>query len=270
MKRTFRYIVLTLGAAIMVYPFVWMLGAAFKTFAEATRRSLQLFPADWQWQNLAETWGGANFDRFFANTFWVAGWVTLGVVGTALMAGYAFARITFPGRNILFILVLATMMVPFEIVLIPNYRLILELGWYNTYRALIVPWCANGFSIFLVRQAMRGIPSDYFDAARLDGCGHFRFLLLIAAPMIKPTLVTVALFAFLGTYNSLMWPLVVTSDERLRMVQYGLVVFAGGEGAQQFNLLMCAAAIVITPTVILYFAAQRYFQDSALGAGLKG
>lgn len=268
--RALRYAVLALGAVVMIYPFLWMVGASFKTFAEATQQTLQIWPAEWQWQNLRDTWTGARFGLFFRNTFWVAGWVTLGVVSTSLMAGYAFARIAFPGRNLLFIAVLATMMVPFEVILIPNYRLILELGWYNTYKALIIPWCANGFSIFLVRQAMRGIPPDYFDAARMDGCGHFRFLWSVAAPMIAPTLVTVALFAFLGAYNALMWPLVVTGDERLRVVQYGLVVFAGGEGAQRFNLLMCAAAIVITPTVLLYFAAQRYFQDSALGAGLKG
>jgi ABC-type glycerol-3-phosphate transport system permease component len=243
---------------------------ALKTFSEASTRSLRLFPAQWQWHNFADTWSGANFGHYFLNSFWVAGWVTAAVVCTSLMAGYAFGRLTFRGRGILFAALLATMMVPFEVILIPNYVLITKLGWYNTYRALIIPWCAGAFAVFLIRQAMLGLPRDYFEAARMDGCGHFRFLIWVAAPLVRPALVTVGLFAFLGSYNGLVWPLIVTSDERLRVVQYGLVVFAGAEGSQRFELLMCAATIVMAPTVFIYLVAQRYFHDSALGAGLKG
>jgi ABC-type glycerol-3-phosphate transport system permease component len=153
--------------------------------------------------------------------------------------------------------------------LIPNFLLVRSLGWLNTYQALIVPWCANAFSIFLVRQAFLTLPADYFDAARIDGCGHLRFLTRVASPLIKPTLVTIALFAFLGSYNALMWPLVVTSDERMRVVQYGLTVFWGEAGVRT-NLLMCASTIVILPTVALYFFAQRYFLESSLNVGIKG
>jgi ABC-type glycerol-3-phosphate transport system permease component len=159
--------------------------------------------------------------------------------------------------------------VPFEVTLIPNFVLIHKLGWYNTYAALIVPWCANAFSIFLMRQAFLGLPPDYFDAAKVDGCGHLRFLLRIAAPLVKPAMVTVGLFAFLGSYNSLIWPLVVTSEDTLRVVQVGLTVFSGAEGVR-VHLLMCASTIVILPTVALYFAAQRYFLEGSLGSGIKG
>lgn len=260
---------LAAGALLTTFPFVWMLGTAFKTYEEAMEPSLQVFPGQWQWGNIRETFAAAPFARYFLNTFVVSGVVTLSVVFTSLTAGYAFARLRFPGRGVFFAAILATMMVPFEVTLIPNYVLINRLGWYDTYAALIVPWCANAFSVFLMRQAFLGLPQDYFDAARIDGCGHLRFLFWIGAPLVRPMTVTVALFAFLGSYNALVWPLVVTGEESMRVVQVGLTVFSSAEGVQ-FNLLMCASAIVILPTVALYFVAQRYFLESAIGAGVKG
>jgi len=268
-RKTLPFLALTLGAAVTAFPFFWMITAAFKTLSEATNPSLSLFPAQWQWQNFVATFQAAPFGTYFFNSFVVAFAVTAGVVLTSLMAGYAFARLDFPGRHMLFALVLATMMVPFEITLIPNFALIHKLGWYNTYPALIVPWCANAFSIFLMRQAFMGLPGDYFDAAKVDGCGHLRFLIRIAVPLVKPAMVTVGLFAFLGSYNSLIWPLVVTSEDTMRVVQVGLTVFSGAEGVR-LHLLMCASTIVILPTVALYFAAQKYFLEASLGAGIKG
>ena len=261
--------VLLLGALIMAFPFFWMVTTACKTLPEATSGTLQLFPAQWQWHNFTETFQAAPFARYFFNSFLVGGIVTAGVMFTSLMAGYAFARLDFFGKGFLFGLVLATMMVPFEIVLIPNFVTIRRLGWYNSYASLIVPWCANAFSVFLLRQAFMALPNDFFDAARVDGCGHLRFLARIAVPLVKPALATVGVFAFLGSYNSLVWPLVVTSEDAMRVVQVGLTVFSGAEGSYM-NLLMCASTIVIFPTVVLYFWAQQYFLDSALSAGIKG
>lgn len=263
------YALLGLGALVMAWPFLWMLGTAFKNLAEAVTPVLWPFPTHWQWQNVRETFNAAPFAVYFFNSFLVAGCVTGAVVLTSLMAGYAFARLTFRGRNALFGLVLATMMVPFELTLVPNYVLISKIGWYNTYTALVVPWCANAFSIFLMRQAFLGLPEDYFDAAKIDGCGHLRFLVRIAAPLVKPMMATVALFAFLGSYNSLLWPLIVTAEESKRVVQVGLMYFQGDAGTQ-IHLLMCATAFVILPTLALYFVAQKYFVDATLSAGIKG
>ena len=260
---------LAVTAGLVTFPFLWMILTAFKTQAEAMSPTLTWLPAKWQWHNLPETFHAAPFARYFFNSFFVGFLVTASVIVTSLMAGYAFARLDFPGRRVLFGLVLATMMIPFEVTLIPNFVLIRKLGWYNTYFALTVPWCANAFSIFLMRQAFLALPSDYFDAAKVDGCGHLRFLVRIAAPLVKPMMVTVGLFAFLGSYNSLLWPLIVTSEEAMRVVQVGLTVFSGAEGIQ-LHLLMCASAIVILPTVALYFAAQRYFLEGSIGAGIKG
>ncbi len=263
------YGVLSAGSTITTFPFLWMVATSFKTSNEAVTPNLDLFPSTWQWHNVVETFNTAPFAIYFFNSFVVGAAVTFGVLFTSLLAGYAFARLDFPGRGWLFALVLATMMVPFEITLIPNFIVVGKLGWYDTYAALIVPWCANAFSIFLMRQAFLGIPQDYFEAARVDGCGHLRFLVWVAAPLVKPMLVTVALFAFLGSYNSLVWPLVVTAEESMRVVQVGLTMFSGDAGTDT-NLLMCASMFVILPTVALYFAAQRHFLDSSLGAGIKG
>ncbi len=253
---------------LTTFPFIWMVGTAFKTYPESMEPSLRVFPAEWQWRNVADTFQAAPFAVYFFNTFTVTAIIVIIVLFTSITAGYAFARLRFPGRDLLFGLVLATMMVPFEVTLIPNFVLINWLGWYDTYAALIAPWCANAFSIFLMRQAFRGLPNDYFDAAAIDGCGHFRFLFWIAGPLVKPMVVTVGLFAFLGSYNALVWPLVATGTEQMRVVQVGLTVFSSADGVR-FNLLMCASTIVILPTVALYFAAQRYFLESSLGAGIK-
>jgi ABC-type glycerol-3-phosphate transport system permease component len=269
MKRIPLYGVLIPGAFIFAWPFLWMVVTAFMTMPEAISPHLLGFPEVWQWVNIKKVFLTVPFGQYFFNTFFVAGVVTLSVVFTSLMAGYAFARLQFPGRGLLFGLVLSTMMVPFEVTFIPNFVIISELGWYNTYWALIVPWCANAFAIFLMRQAFLGLPRDYYDAARIDGCGHLRFLCRIAVPLVKPMIATVALFAFLGSYNALLWPLVVTTDESLRVVQVGLTLFEG-DGGIFLNLMMCGAMIVILPTVLLYFGVQRYFVESALGAGIKG
>ncbi len=262
-------LLLAMGAFITTFPFVWMVTTAFKTLPEAISPTLKLFPEQWQWRNFLDTFDAAPFGQYFLNSFAVGVIVTAAVIITSLMAGYAFARLRFPGRGAIFGIVLATMMIPFEVTLIPNFALIHRLGWYNTYAALIVPWCANAFSIFLMRQAFMGLPSDYFDAAKVDGCGHLRFLIRIAAPLAKPAVVTVGLFAFLGSYNSLIWPLVVTGEDAMRVVQVGLTVFSGAEGVR-LHLLMCASTIVILPTVALYFGAQKYFLEGSLGAGIKG
>jgi len=269
MRKYALYIMLAIGACITTFPFLLMVTTALKTHEEAVLAPLKLLPGQWQWGNFVETFYAAPFGIYFFNSFVVAFSVTGAVVLTSLMAGYAFARLDFPAKNILFGVVLATMMVPFEVVLIPNFALIYRLGLYNTYAALIVPWCANAFSIFLMRQAFLGLPSDFFDAAKMDGCGHLRFLIRVAAPLVKPMMVTVGLFAFLGSYNSLIWPLVVTSEDSMRVVQVGLTVFSGAEGVY-VHLLMCASTIVILPTVALYFGAQKYFLEGSLSSGIKG
>lgn len=269
MKRLAGPILLGLGGMVMAYPFLWMGATAFKTLHESLDPAGPLFPTTWQWQNLALTFQAAPFGRYFLNSLLVSFAAGAAVACTSLFAGYAFARLEFRGRNALFGLLLATMMVPFELTFIPNFVLVTRLGWYNTYAALIVPWCASPFGIFLVRQAFLSVPQDIFDAAQMDGCGHLRFIRHAGAALVRPALATIFLFAFLGSYNALLWPIVVTSETSMRVVQAGLAAFVLDSGVR-LNLLMCASLVVIVPGMVLYLLTQRFFDDQALRSGLKG
>lgn len=268
MRKGILYSLLIGGAVLTTYPFVWMAATSLEDLRAAARPVMRVLPSQWLWENYIETFRAAPFGTYFFNSFFVAFAVTGAVVVSSIAAGYAFASLRFPGRGVLFAVVLTTMMIPLEVTLIPNFIFISRLGWYNTYAALIVPWSANAFSIFLMRQAFLTLPPALFDAARMDGCGHLRFLFRIAVPLVKPMAVTVGLFAFLGSYNALIWPLVVTGTQSMRVVQVGLTVFSGTEGVR-IHLLMCASVIVIVPTVAIYFSAQRYFLESYLSAGIK-
>jgi multiple sugar transport system permease protein len=263
---------LLLACGILVaFPFVWMLLTALKTLPEAQAFPPTLFPAHPQWSNFVEglRYGtDATFPRFFLNSAIVGTSVTLGVMLTALLAGYAFGALRFPGRQALFALYMATMMIPFEVILIPNFLTINRLGWYDHYAALIVPWLANVFSVFLVSQSFRALPGDFFEAAQLDGCTHWQYLWRIGRPLVQPALATAGLFAFLASWNSLLWPLVATQSPAMRTVELGLSVFLA-EGQTQFHLLMAISTLTMLPVLVVFFLAQRTFIEG-VAAGVKG
>jgi multiple sugar transport system permease protein len=219
--------------------------------------------------NYVQAWKAAPFARYFANSFFIASCTATGVLITSALAAYAFARLDFRGKNVIFTLFLATMMIPFEITMIPNFITISNLGWVNTYQAMIIPWIASVFGIFLLRQFFATIPKDLYDAALLDGCGHFRFLTQIVLPLSKPALISVGLFNFLGSWNAFTWPLIVTREEKMYPIQVGLRYFVTESGTATQEL-MAAAAITILPLLILYFFAQRQFIEGISTTGLKG
>lgn len=268
-NRIALYAVLVLGTVYCAFPFVWMLLTALKTREEANAVPLTWLPAEPQWHNFVDAWNGAPFERYFINTFFIAASVVFGVVLTSVLAGYAFARIDFPGRGLLFTLLLATMMIPFEATLVPNLITIRNLGWYNTYLALIIPWTASVFNIFLMRQFMLGIPDELFEAATLDGCGHLRILRHVVLPLAKGPIAAIAVFAFLGSWNSLLWPLITTGSESIRPIQLGLSVFVNAD-ANEPQRQMAASAFTIAPLLVLYFIAQRHFLEGIASSGLKG
>ena len=268
-KILLLYAVLLAGAFVFCWPFLWMLSTSLETFQEAVVPGLGIWPASWNWGNYVETWHSTPFPRYFLNSFLVAGTVAAAVTASAAFAGYALVFLRFPGQRLAFLAALGAMMVPFEAVFIPNFVLIARLGWYNSFAALIVPWCANGFSIFLMRQAFLMIPGDYYEAARLDGCSAVCFLFRVALPLVRPTLAVTAVFAFLGSYNALLWPLIVTADGSRRVVQVGLTVFTTESGVQ-LHLLMCAATIVMLPGVLLFLLAQRAVSETMMVTGVKG
>lgn len=276
-RRIASHLVLIFGACVVAFPFFWMISTSLKTDAESNASRQALLPASPQFANYSTAWHSASdtsaqqvsFTTYFRNSAFVAVCVTLGVLLTSILAGYAFANMEFRGKRLLFILFLSTMMIPFEVTLIPNYGIIEKLGWYDTFPALIVPWMANVFSIFILRQFFRSVPRDFFEAAQIDGCGHWRYMWLIATPMAAPALVTITIFTFLGSWNAFLWPLLVTQSPEMRVVQVGLALLRGEE-ATNFNTLMAASAIVIIPVVVLYLILQRRFIEGVAGSGLKG
>jgi multiple sugar transport system permease protein len=263
------HLILVVGAAWSLFPFVWMFLSSLKSYIEAAAGQTFL-PSHWLFSNYVLAWNQVKiFPRYFANTLFIAGATVLGVLITSSLAAYAFARLQFPGRNLLFVILLATMMVPFEVTLVPNFIVISDLRWINRYQALIIPWTASAFSIFLLRQFFRTIPQDLYDAAVLDGAGNLRFLVSIVIPLSRPGLITSALFTFLGSWNALMWPLLVTNSPQIRPIQVGIAAFITDAGTQT-QLLLAAVTISVVPVILLYAVLQRWFIEGIATSGIRG
>ena len=220
-------------------------------------------------ENYKEAFTKVPFKRYFINTLFVSFSVVFGVLVTGSLAAYAFATMRFKGRDFIFYLFISMMMVPQPVYLIPSYVLLNHMGWIDTYNALIIPWIANIFTIFLLRQQFKTIPAELFDAARIDGCGRFRTLWTLVLPLSKSVIVTSAIFGFIGSWNSFMWPLIMTDSPGLRVLQVGLSYFSQ-EASAQTSLLMAASTFSILPLVILFLFAQKQIIASFASSGLKG
>ncbi len=216
----------------------------------------------------AATRGSVNFGRYFWVSFFTGILSTAGTLLTSALAAFAFAKMSFPGKGLFFYIVLLTMMVPGQVLLIPNFLTLGTLGWLDTYLALIVPFLASVFTIFLMRQFFMTIPDDLWDAAQIDGTGRFRFLWQIVAPLSKPVFITAGIFLFLGNWNALLWPLIVTSSPEMRTLMVGLQTF-NEEAGSEFELLMAASTMAVLPVVILFFLLQRFFIQGIARTGLK-
>jgi multiple sugar transport system permease protein len=226
-------------------------------------------PEDLQWENYAEAWNMAPFAQYTINSIIVTVLSTIGELLTTILAAYAFSKMQFFGRDILFSVLLGTMMVPGEVLLIPNYVTLSELGWIDTYQALIVPWLASIFSIFLLRQFFLGIPQELSYAAKIDGCKDFRFLWTIMVPLAKPALITILLLKAIGSWNAFLWPLIVTQSKEMRTLPVGLTSFST-EAGTVYELLMAASTMIILPMIILYIILQKYIIEGVAKAGIKG
>lgn len=269
LERLVLHLILIVGAAWSLFPFLWMVLTSLKSYIEAAA-ALDFFPMHWLVSNYVTAWNQvALFPRYFANSIFIGTATVVGVWITSALAAYAFARLEFPGKRFLFILLLATMMVPFEVTLVPNFILMREFGWINTYAALIIPWTGSAFSIFLLRQFFQSIPQELYDAAVLDGAGHFRFLLAIVLPLSQPAFMTTGLLAFLGSWNALMWPLLVTNSPEMRPIQVGIASFITDAGTQA-QLLLAAVTISIVPVILIYLVLQRWFIEGIAAVGIRG
>jgi multiple sugar transport system permease protein len=255
-------------ALVTVAPFLWMVMASFKTLGEILIYPPTWWPREFILSNYVNAFSAAPFGRYYMNSLFVALAVTAGQVVTCSMAAYAFARLHFWGRDVLFYIFLGTMMIPGQVTMIPAFMVLYWLGWIDSYAALIVPGLASAFGTFLLRQFFLTIPKDLEDAASIDGCGRFGLLWRIILPLSKPALATLAVFTFMGVFNDFLWPLIVVSSDEMRTVQLGLAIFRD-RYQTDWGQLMAASVVATLPILLVFFAAQKYFIQGITLSGLK-
>jgi multiple sugar transport system permease protein len=266
-----KYLVIALGATLMVIPFAWMISASLMTPPEIVARPPKWLPSIPQWQNYAEVVRVIPMGRMYVNSLVVTISTVLGILFTSSLAGFAFAKYQFPGRNVLFIATLATMMIPFFVTLIPVFYIVRQFGWLNSYAGLIVPGLVSAYGIFLMRQFILDIPDELLDAARIDGAPEFSIYYKIVLPLCLPALATLGTFTFIGTWNNFLWPLLVITNRDLFTVPLGLnsLRLYAGE-ARNLNLLMAGTSLAVVPVLVVFISMQRFFIRGIALTGLKG
>lgn len=270
LKQTIILLILGVGALIMIMPFEWMIATSFSRSANmAMPRIIRLFPADPSLFNYQIAVTNLPLARLYLNSFIVTAVTTIGYLFFSAITGYAFAKGQFVGKGILFIIILMTLMIPFEVRMIPLYFLIKDLGLRNTLPALILPFLAGGFGVFLMRQYISTIPNDLVDAARVDGANEFMIFWRVVLPLCGPPLAALAVLSVLWRWNDLIWPLLAISDRNMYTVTLGLAVAGRSQGTYTGSAL-ANAAIAIIPVVIVYLLLQRYIIKGIAMTGLKG
>lgn len=271
LKKLIIHLVLIILGITMVVPFLWMVSTSLKGFHEIFRYPPTWIPEKPQWSNYLQVWKLAPFGRFYVNSVFVAVATTAGQVITGVLAAYAFARMEFAGRDKIFMVFLATLMVPTQVTLIPTYIVMSRIGWIDSYKALIVPFVATAFSVFLLRQFFLTIPRELEEASIMDGCSKLRFIFSVIMPLSKPAVSSVALFGFLGSWNSYLWPLIVINSNQMRTLPIGLRYFVAQQGGgSEWHFLMAASLIVMLPVLIVFFLAQKQFIEGIARSGIKG
>lgn len=255
-------------ALVMVTPLAWMVMTSIQTPDEA-RHFPPVLPSGIHWQNYTDAINGAPFGRFFLNSMLVTSAAVLGNLVLCSLAGYAFARVRFFGRDVLFVVLLATLMIPFQVVMIPIFLIMRHLGLVDSLGALILPNLVTPFGIFLMRQFFRTLPIELEEAARIDGCSRLGTLIRIVLPLSGPALATLAVIAFLWNWNDFLWPLVVIQSEHNMTLQLGLSTFQGAHSTA-WTLLMAGNVLAVLPMLVAFLLAQRHFVNSIASAGIKG
>lgn len=268
----FAHFTLIVFAVLFMLPFYWMVVSSLKTNQQMFTNPIQWWPLMPQWQNYPNAINYPNFPflRFLGNSVFYSIAVTIGTVVSCAAVGYGFARLRFPFRRTLFYITIATLMIPFIVTFIPTYIMFRNLGMLGDYRPLIIPaFLGNAFYIFMMRQFFLGLPNELADAARVDGAGHFRTFFQVMLPLVKPALMVVAVFTFLGTWNDFLGPLIYLSDNRLYPLSLGLYAFRA-QRTTEWALMMAASTITTLPLIAIFFFTQRYFLEGIKLTGLKG
>jgi multiple sugar transport system permease protein len=263
------HVALLAGFVLMAIPFVWMILSSFKTTREIRREPSRWIPEEPTLQNYRDLFDRLDFPRYFFNSTFVAVAVTAGNLLFCSMLGYALAKLEFPGKRVLFAVVLATLMIPGIVTLVPLFVLVSNFNLTNTHAGLILPTVAGAFGVFLMRQFMLGIPDDLLDAARVDGAGEYRIFFRVVMPLCGPALATLGVLTFLTSWNNFLWPLVVASSEDMYTLPVALALFSIGQQESNVALQMAGATVVVLPVAILFFATQRYVIQGIATTGLK-
>lgn len=267
--RILLYVVAVVATLVIAGPLLWMLSGSLKTNADALAVPPKWIPSPIRWANYADVFHTAPFGRYMLNSFFVSSVVTIAALFLHSMAGYSLARLRYPGRNLIFLGILSTLMVPFTAMLIPLFILVNDFGWVDSYKALIIPAIPHAFGIFLLRQFYLSFPRELEEAARVDGASIVRIWWSIVLPLSRPILAALAIFFFLANWNNFLWPLVVTQSESKWVIQLGIQHYTGEHGSD-YNLIMAASTLAAMPTLALFFVLQRRLVQGIKLTGLKG
>ncbi|WP_138495486.1 carbohydrate ABC transporter permease [Paenibacillus pinistramenti] len=267
--QALSYLVMTAAAVLVLYPVVYSFFMSVMTQSEASAYPPSLFPHALHLANMKEVFRMVPIASFIGNTFFVSAVVMIGQLVTASCAAYAFANMEFKGKGLMFSLFAATMMVPWEVTMIPNYLTVRSLNWLDTYQGLTIPFLATAFGTFMLRQFFLQLPKELFEAAKMDGCGHVRYFLFHMLPLSRPALGTLAVYSFLNMYNSYLWPLLVTNSKPMRTIQIGISMLEFQESTS-WNLVFAGITLAILPSLLLLvFGLKQLVRGMAAGA-LKG
>jgi len=265
-----KYVVLIAGAVIMLLPFFWLVNSSLMTSTEIQHQPPVWFAAVPQWSNFSDLFNTLPLGRLYLNSLFVTGCIVFGVLFTSSLAGFAFAKYQFPGRELLFYAILATLMIPFFVTLIPVFYIVHLLGWIDNYAGLIVPFLTSAYGIFLMRQFIFEVPDEYIDAARIDGASEPLIYLRVVLPLVRPALATLGTFTFISNWNAFLWPSLVVNNSDLNTITLGVNSLRVMESStRNLNLLMVGTTLSVIPTLIVFIFLQRYFIRGIALTGLK-
>ena len=267
--RLVLHALLAAGLVVMVGPFVWMLLSSFKTEGEIRQVPMTWLPEDFTLANYRDLFARLDFPAYFTNSAVVAVLTTLGNLLFCSAAGYALAKLPFPGRRLLFGVVLGTIMVPSIVTIVPLFVLSSNLGLVNTLAGLILPFLAQAFGVFLMRQFIQSIPNDLLEAARIDGASEFRIYRQVVLPLCRPALATLGILTFLASWNNFLWPLVAASTEDKYTLPVALALYATGQNRTDYDLLLAGSVVVVLPVLFVFILLQRHFVRGIATTGLK-
>lgn len=270
LEKTAIYLVLIILAIIFTIPVFWMFSSSFKSLENTLTVSIKWLPEKLHFENYTEIWGAEQFKTYFSNSLVVAITVTFATIFLASLTGYGLSKFDFPGRQVIFLFILSTMMVPFQVIAIPLYIIVRYFGWIDTYQGLIIPGALSGFGVFFMKQYIQTISNEFIDVARIDGCTEFGIFWRIILPLSKPALAALGILTFLGSWNNLLWPLIVIQSEGLKTLPLGLAKIMQSEYGVRYNVLMSGAAIASAPMIMAFLIFQRRITKGITLGGLKG